>query len=368
MSPIAQANNTVNTSVKPAVPRIRAVFPFTAIVGQEEMKLALLLNVIDPKIGGVMIMGDRGTGKSTTIRALADLLPEIDIVLDDPFNSDPQDPDLMSDSVQDRLAQQQEIATVKRKVQMVDLPLGATEDRVCGTIDIEKALSEGVKAFEPGLLAKANRGILYVDEVNLLDDHLVDVLLDSAASGWNTVEREGISIRHPARFVLVGSGNPEEGELRPQLLDRFGMHAEIRTVKDPSLRVQIVEQRSAFDQNSQEFLLNYQTQQEELQDKLVEAQQKLKSVEVDYDLRVKISQVCSELDVDGLRGDIVTNRAAKALAAFEGKTEVTVEDIGRVITMCLRHRLRKDPLESIDSGDKVKKVFNRVFGLAEVEG
>ncbi|WP_375339396.1 magnesium chelatase ATPase subunit I [Okeania hirsuta] len=368
MSPIAQANNTVNTSVKPAVPKIRAVFPFTAIVGQEEMKLALLLNVIDPKIGGVMIMGDRGTGKSTTIRALADLLPEIDIVLDDPFNSDPQDPDLMSDSVQDRLAQQQEIATVKRKVQMVDLPLGATEDRVCGTIDIEKALSEGVKAFEPGLLAKANRGILYVDEVNLLDDHLVDVLLDSAASGWNTVEREGISIRHPARFVLVGSGNPEEGELRPQLLDRFGMHAEIRTVKDPSLRVQIVEQRSAFDQNSQEFLLNYQTQQEELQDKLVEAQQKLKSVEVDYDLRVKISQVCSELDVDGLRGDIVTNRAAKALAAFEGKTEVTVEDIGRVITMCLRHRLRKDPLESIDSGDKVKKVFNRVFGLAEVEG
>ncbi|NEQ73567.1 MAG: magnesium chelatase ATPase subunit I [Okeania sp. SIO2C9] len=368
VSPIAQANNTVNTSVKPAVPRIRAVFPFTAIVGQEEMKLALLLNVIDPKIGGVMIMGDRGTGKSTTIRALADLLPEIDIVLDDPFNSDPQDPDLMSDSVQDRLAQQQEIAVVKRKVQMVDLPLGATEDRVCGTIDIEKALSEGVKAFEPGLLAKANRGILYVDEVNLLDDHLVDVLLDSAASGWNTVEREGISIRHPARFVLVGSGNPEEGELRPQLLDRFGMHAEIRTVKDPSLRVQIVEQRSAFDQNSQEFLLNYQIQQEELQDKLVGAQQKLKSVEVDYDLRVKISQVCSELDVDGLRGDIVTNRAAKALAAFEGKTEVTVEDIGRVITMCLRHRLRKDPLESIDSGDKVKKVFNRVFGLAEVEG
>ncbi|NET40804.1 MAG: magnesium chelatase ATPase subunit I [Okeania sp. SIO2B3] len=368
VSPTAQANNKVNTSVKPAVPRIRAVFPFTAIVGQEEMKLALLLNVIDPKIGGVMIMGDRGTGKSTTIRALADLLPEIDIVLDDPFNSDPQDPDLMSDAVQDRLAQQQEIAIVKRKVQMVDLPLGATEDRVCGTIDIEKALSEGVKAFEPGLLAKANRGILYVDEVNLLDDHLVDVLLDSAASGWNTVEREGISIRHPARFVLVGSGNPEEGELRPQLLDRFGMHAEIRTVKDPSLRVQIVEQRSAFDQNSQEFLLNYQIQQEELQDKLVGAQQKLKSVEVDYDLRVKISQVCSELDVDGLRGDIVTNRAAKALAAFEGKTEVTVEDIGRVITMCLRHRLRKDPLESIDSGDKVKKVFNRVFGLADVEG
>lgn len=362
-----QANHTVNTSVQPAVQKGRAVFPFTAIVGQEEMKLALLLNVIDPKIGGVMIMGDRGTGKSTTIRALTNLLPEIEIVVDDPFNSDPYDTDLMSDSVRDRLAQQQELPIVKRKVQMVDLPLGATEDRVCGTIDIEKALSEGVKAFEPGLLAKANRGLLYVDEVNLLDDHLVDVLLDSAASGWNTVEREGISIRHPARFVLVGSGNPEEGELRPQLLDRFGMHAEIRTVKDPLLRVQIVEQRSAFDQNPQEFLENYKSQQEELEKKLVDAQQKLKLVEVDHDLRVKISQVCSELDVDGLRGDIVTNRAAKALAAFAGRTEVTVEDISNVITMCLRHRLRKDPLESIDSGDKVKKVFNRVFGLAETE-
>ena len=367
MSPTVQANNTVNTSVKSTVHRGRAVFPFTAIVGQEEMKLALLLNVIDPKIGGVMIMGDRGTGKSTTIRALADLLPEIKIVVDDPFNSDPYDPDLMSDSVRDRLVQQEEIPIFTRKVQMVDLPLGATEDRVCGTIDIEKALSEGVKAFEPGLLAKANRGILYVDEVNLLDDHLVDVLLDSAASGWNTVEREGISIRHPARFVLVGSGNPEEGELRPQLLDRFGMHAEIRTVKDPILRVEIVEQRSAFDQNPQGFLGKYTSQQEELQNKLVDAQQKLTFVEVDHDLRVKISQVCSELDVDGLRGDIVTNRAAKALAAFEGNTEVSIEDIGRVITMCLRHRLRKDPLESIDSGDKVKKVFNRVFGLAEVE-
>ncbi len=365
MSPTIQANNRVSTSVQPTAPKSRAVFPFTAIVGQEEMKLALLLNVIDPKIGGVMIMGDRGTGKSTTIRALADLLPEIAVVVDDPFNSDPNEPDLISDSVAEKFARQEEVPIVNKKVQMVDLPLGATEDRVCGTIDIEKALSEGVKAFEPGLLAKANRGILYVDEVNLLDDHLVDVLLDSAASGWNTVEREGISIRHPARFVLVGSGNPEEGELRPQLLDRFGMHAEIRTVKDPSLRVEIVEQRSAFDQNPQAFLEKYKSQQEELQNQLVDAQEKLKSVEVDHDLRVKISQVCSELDVDGLRGDIVTNRAAKALAAFAGKTEVSREDIGRVITMCLRHRLRKEPLESIDSGEKVKKVFNRVFGLLE---
>jgi len=348
VSPTAQAPTTAR----------RVVFPFTAIVGQEEMKLALLLNVIDPKIGGVMIMGDRGTGKSTTIRALADLLPEIDVIADDPFNSDPNEPDWMSDA-----ATAHSRSIVKKKVTMVDLPLGATEDRVCGTIDIEKALSEGVKAFEPGLLAKANRGILYVDEVNLLDDHLVDVLLDSAASGWNTVEREGISIRHPARFVLVGSGNPEEGELRPQLLDRFGMHAEIRTVKEPALRVEIVEQRADFDQNPNEFLVKYQSAQESLQKQLVMAQERLSQVEMDYDLRVKISQVCSELDVDGLRGDIVTNRAAKALAAFEGRNEVTVDDIRRVITLCLRHRLRKDPLESIDSGYKVEKAFSRIFGL-----
>ncbi|MEH2347875.1 MAG: magnesium chelatase ATPase subunit I [Nostoc sp.] len=353
MSPTAQS--TASTR--------RIVFPFTAIVGQEEMKLALLLNVIDPKIGGVMIMGDRGTGKSTTIRALADLLPEISVVANDPFSSDPSDPDLMSDEVRQLLEQGAEIPVAHKKVQMVDLPLGATEDRVCGTIDIEKALSEGVKAFEPGLLAKANRGILYVDEVNLLDDHLVDVLLDSAASGWNTVEREGISIRHPARFVLVGSGNPEEGELRPQLLDRFGMHAEIRTVKEPVLRVQIVEQRADFDQNPPVFLESCKAQQEALQEQIVNAQKLLPEVKIDYDLRVKISEVCSELDVDGLRGDIVSNRAAKALTAYEGRTEVTVDDICRVITLCLRHRLRKDPLESIDSGYKVAKVFSRVFGV-----
>ncbi|MEH2144690.1 magnesium chelatase ATPase subunit I [Nostoc sp.] len=353
MSPTAQSTASAR----------RVVFPFTAIVGQEEMKLALLLNVIDPKIGGVMIMGDRGTGKSTTIRALADLLPEISVVANDPFSSDPSDPDLMSDEVRQLLEQGAEIPVAQKKVQMVDLPLGATEDRVCGTIDIEKALSEGVKAFEPGLLAKANRGILYVDEVNLLDDHLVDVLLDSAASGWNTVEREGISIRHPARFVLVGSGNPEEGELRPQLLDRFGMHAEIHTVKEPVLRVQIVEQRADFDQNPPVFLEKYKPEQEALQEQIVNAQQLLPEVKIDYDLRVKISEVCSELDVDGLRGDIVSNRAAKALTAYEGRTEVTVDDIHRVITLCLRHRLRKDPLESIDSGYKVAKAFSRVFGV-----
>ncbi len=335
----------------------RAVFPFTAVIGQEDMKLALILNVIDPKIGGVMIMGDRGTGKSTTIRALADLLPEIPVVENDPFNRAPGDPEVL----QEFAGQTPPVGTMK--VPMVDLPLGATEDRVCGTIDIEKALSEGVKAFEPGLLAKANRGLLYVDEVNLLDDHLVDVLLDSAASGRNTVEREGISIRHAAQFVLIGSGNPEEGELRPQLLDRFGMHAEIRTVKDPAQRVQIVEQRSEFDQDPDAFLAKYQGDQTALQEKIVSAQQRLKDVTIDHEYRVQISQVCSELDVDGLRGDIVSNRAAKALAAYEGRSEVTLDDIQTVIALCLRHRLRKDPLESIDSGYKVEKTFGSVFGV-----
>jgi magnesium chelatase subunit I len=339
------------------------IFPFTAIVGQEEMKLALQLNIIDPKIGGVMIMGDRGTGKSTTIRAVADLLPKIEVVKNDPFNSHKSDLDLMSNEVKSAVLNEESIETEFIKIPMVDLPLGATEDRVCGTIDIEKALTDGVKAFEPGLLAKANRGILYVDEVNLLDDHLVDILLDSAASGWNTVEREGISIRHPARFVLVGSGNPEEGELRPQLLDRFGMHAEIRTVKDPKLRVKVVEERTSFDQTPIVWIENYQQKQKELRERILNAQNLLPTVELDYNLRLKISQVCSQLDVDGLRGDIVTNRAAKAYAAYNGQNKVTEEDISKIITLCLRHRLRKDPLESIDSGNKVLKVFEEIFEI-----
>ncbi len=331
------------------------------------MKLALLLNVIDPRIGGVMIMGDRGTGKSTTIRALADLLPAIEVVEGDPYNSSLDDPDLQSNDVRERINSGSDIPKGEKQVPMVDLPLGATEDRLCGTIDIEKALSEGVRAFEPGLLAKANRGLLYVDEVNLLDDHLVDVLLDSAASGWNTVEREGISVRHPARFVLIGSGNPEEGELRPQLLDRFGMSVEVRTVREAKLRVQVVDQRTAFDDNPDAFSDSVQGKQETLQQKVVDAQNLLNEVSIDEDLRLRISAVCGELDVDGLRGDIVTNRAARALAAFEGRKEVTEEDIARVVSTALRHRLRKDPLETVDSGDRVIKAFCKVFERNENE-
>ena len=341
--------------------RARPVFPFTSIVGQEEMKLSLILNVIDPRIGGVMIMGDRGTGKSTTVRAIVDLLPLIKVACNDPYNSSLIDFELMGDETRSSILKNEKIYSEYKKIPLIDLPLGATEDRVCGTIDIEKALTEGLKSFEPGLLAQANRGFLYVDEVNLLDDHLVDILLDSAASGWNTVEREGISIRHPARFVLVGSGNPEEGELRPQLLDRFGLHALIRTERCPELRVKIVEERAQFDKNPEKYVQENIEPLTKLKSEIVSAQELLPCVELDLDLQVSISKVCSYLDVDGLRGDIVTNRAAKAYAAFEKRTKVTVEDVEKVIVLCLRHRLRKDPLASIDSGEKVMEAFHQVF-------
>jgi magnesium chelatase subunit I len=328
-------------------------FPFAAIIGQDEMKLALQLNVIDPKIGGVMIMGDRGTGKSTTIRALADLLPDITVIKNDPFNTDPNGLD-------------KKYETEEIKIPMVELPLGATEDRVCGTINLKEVLSGGKNTFEPGLLARANRGLLYVDEINLLDDHLVDVLLDSAASGWNTVEREGISIKHPAKFILIGSGNPEEGELRPQLLDRFGMHAEIRTISDPNLRVKIVEERISFDQAPQIWLDKYQNEQLEIQARIVNAQNSLSKVTISKEYQLKISQICSLLQIEGLRGDIVSTRAAKALAAFDSRKEVTLDDIKRTISLCLRHRLRRDPMESINSGDKIDGIFNEIFSSTKI--
>lgn len=344
------------------VEEARPVYPFTAIIGQEEMKFAALMNIIDPNIGGIMVMGDRGTGKSTTVRSLVDLLPLIDVVKGDPFMSSPTDPNLMSPEVLATYRAGGQLETTKVPINMVDLPLGATEDRVCGTIDIEKALTEGTKAFEPGLLAKANRGILYVDEVNLLDDHLVDVLLDSAASGWNTVEREGISICHPARFILIGSGNPEEGELRPQLLDRFGMHAQIRTVKLPEERVKVVEERTEFDSNPKMFRSKYAAEQQAVIDKVTKARALLPEVEVPMEIRLKISQVCAELDVDGLRGDLVTTRASRAAAAYRGSKVVTDEDVYSVISLCLRHRLRKDPMATIDEGSRVYEVFSSVFG------
>jgi magnesium chelatase subunit I len=323
-------------------------FPFAAIIGQEEMKLALQLNVIDPKIGGVMIMGERGTGKSTTIRALAELLPEISKVKGDPFNSFPP----KSSSLQD-------IELIR--VPMVEIPLGVTEDKVCGTINIKEILSGGEGIFEPGLLARANRGLLYVDEINLLDNHIVDILLDSAASGWNTVEREDISMKHPANFIMIGSANPEEGELRPQLLDRFGMLVEVKTVKDPILRVRIVEERLSFDNSPMDWLTKYAAIQSEMSVKIARAQKLLSTIDIKDDYKLKISQICSELGVEGLRGDIVSIRAAKAHAAFYNRVIVEKDDIKKTISFCLRHRLRKDPLDPISSSQKIDSLVEKYF-------
>nr|YP_009667512.1 magnesium chelatase subunit of protochlorophyllide reductase [Trentepohlia odorata]QCW57815.1 magnesium chelatase subunit of protochlorophyllide reductase [Trentepohlia odorata] len=363
-------------------------FPFTAIVGQEELKLALILNIIDPKIGGLLILGDRGTGKSTIVRSLIDVLPEISTVKNDPLNRDASDPSLENfvvtsnrqnsknhenyfsnnnnnseKSNKNQFKDFKDLDVLNKKIPLVNLPLGATEDRVCGTLDMEKALREGKKQFEPGLLAKANRGILYVDEVNLLDDHLVDILLDSAASGWNTVEREGISISHPANFLLIGSGNPEEGELRPQLLDRFGMHAQISSVQDPDLRVLIVNERSFFENQPELFLEKYQPSQELLKLKILKAREILNNVEITYQHRVQIADICSTLNVDGIRGDIICNRAARALSALQGRLEANTNDILRIFPLCLRHRLRKDPLDTHEhSADlKISEVANKIF-------
>jgi magnesium chelatase subunit I len=339
----------------------RPVYPFTAIVGQEEMKMALVLCVIDPNIGGVMIMGHRGTGKSTAVRALADLLPPIKKVKGCLYGCDPERLSKLCNDCQETLAQKGKLATESSDVPVVDLPLGATEDRVCGTLDIERALIVGTKVFEPGLLAKANRGFLYIDEVNLLDDHLVDVLLDVAASGRNIVERESISVTHPARFVLVGSGNPEEGELRPQLLDRFGLFTQISTISDLDQRVEIMLRRDRFDRDAQNFAQDFQPDQMGLRRQIVAAKKILSQIDLNREHLRLIAGLCEELATNGHRGELTIARAARALTAFEGRKMVSLDDIRRVTIMALRHRLRKDPLEKIDSGVRIEQAMEKVF-------
>ena len=332
-------------------------FPFTAIVGQEEMKLALILNVVDPLIGGVLIMGHRGTGKSTAVRALADLLPRISVVEGCVYNCDPDDVrNLCADC-----ATRKSLTSKLAPVSVVELPLGATEDRVCGTIDIERALSEGRKTFDPGLLARANRGFLYIDEVNLLEDHLVDLLLDVAATGRNKVEREGVSVEHPSHFVLVGSGNPEEGELRPQLLDRFGLHAEVRTENYLDNRVDILERREAYDRDPEEFYDTYEDEQEQLRKRIQRARASLRKVAVDRSILSKIAQVCADLKVDGHRGELTIMRAARALAAFDGRRKVTEHHVRHVSAMSLRHRLRRDALDDIVKTDQIEQAVDAIF-------
>ena len=332
-----------------------AAFPFSAIVGQEDMKRALLIAAIDPRVGGVLAFGDRGSGKSTAIRALAALLPKIDVVKGCPFRCDPAAPSPACDHCAALKAETRQSA--QEAAPVVDLPLGVTEDRVVGALDLERALARGEKRFEPGLLARAHRGFLYIDEVNLLEDHIVDLLLDVAASGENVVEREGLSVRHPARFVLVGSGNPEEGELRPQLLDRFGLSVDVRTTADLRERIEVVKRRDAFDRNPAEFIKTWSRKDATIRKKIVAARERLPFVEAPDATLEYTARLCMALGSDGLRGELTLLRAARAFAALEGAEAVGVAQVRAVAPMALRHRLRKDPLDDSDGGVRVERVL-----------
>ncbi len=323
----------------------RVVYPFTAIVGQERMKRALILNAVDMRIGGVLIRGERGTGKSTAARALAALLPEIDVIADSPFNDDPNSPGTWSDISRDRYSDTpaDKIPTDKRRIRFVDLPVSATEDRVVGTLDIEKAIQKGERHFEPGVLAAANRGILYVDEVNLLDDHVVDLLLDSAAMGINVVEREGISFSHPARFILVGTMNPEEGDLRPQLLDRFALSVEVEGIPEANSRVEILERHIAFEDNARAFLDKWANAEQTLADRITAAREIIDEVQYTRgDLRL-IALMTSQLHIDGHRADLVILKAARANAAFNGRRQISREDIRIAFELAIPHRMKRGP-------------------------
>lgn len=337
-----------------------AAFPFSAIVGQEEMKLALLATAVDPAIGGVLVFGDRGTGKSTAVRAMAGLLPSVRQVPGCPYNSDPERPcpDEICVCIPHGKARPR---GREAPVPIVDLPLGVTEDRVVGALDLERALVHGEKAFEPGLLARANRGYLYIDEVNLLEDHIVDLLLDVAASGENVVEREGLSIRHPARFVLVGSGNPEEGELRPQLLDRFGLSVEVATPTDLGDRIEIIRRREAYEDDRDAYAKRWAGREGQVRARIRRARDRLDDVVVSDEIMERIATLCIALETDGLRGELTLVRAARAMAALSGDDVLDVGHIRDVAPMALRHRLRRDPLDESSSGTRVERAVQEVL-------
>ncbi len=333
-------------------------FPFTALVGQDELKLALQIVTVDPRIGGVLVFGDRGTGKSTAIRALATLLPQMEVVQGCPYQCDPRtEPSACVDGCPAAERRCSEVVSVP----VVDLPLGATEDRVVGALDLEAALSRGERRFSPGLLAKAHRGFLYIDEVNLLPDHLVDLLLDVAASGENVVEREGVSVRHPARFVLVGSGNPEEGELRPQLLDRFGLSLDVKTPDDLMTRVEVVKRRLAFEENAEAFLEAYAPREAELTARLTDARARVHEVEVPDEAVQRASALCQTLGTDGLRGELTLIRAARAAACLAGEPHVSSSHLRSVAALSLRHRLRRAVLDEVGTAVRVEKAIAEVF-------
>ena len=333
-----------------------APYPFSAIVGQEALKRSLLLVAIDPSIGGVLILGDRGTGKSTAVRALASLLPSIQVVKGCRYGCAPEP--LAARCSECREAGR--AATTRAPIPMVDLPLGVSEDRLVGALDLERALGAGVKAFEPGLLARANRGFLYIDEVNLLEDHLVDLLLDVAASGENVVERDGLSVRHPARILLVGSGNPEEGELRPQFLDRFGLAVSVTTPGSIEERVEIVRRRDSYERDAEAFVATWKRKDATLRRAVETARARVATIETPDAAVEQAARLCMALGTDGLRGELVTIRAARALAAFEGADSVTVDHVRTVAPMALAHRLRRDPLDGGDGEARVARALAEV--------
>ncbi|RJQ38360.1 MAG: magnesium chelatase [Dehalococcoidia bacterium] len=325
----------------------RVVFPFSAMVGQEKMKLALLLNAVNPAIGGVLVRGEKGTGKSTISRALADLLPEIKVVEGCPFHCNPEDPSEMCPNCQARYfaGGKKPLKSILRKTKVVDLPLGATEDRVLGTLDLESAIKKGERSLDPGILAEANRGITYIDEINLLDDHVIDVLLDASSSKVNVVEREGISFSHPSSFILVGSMNPEEGELRPQLLDRIALHVVIEGVANVDQRVKIITERNEFEKDQMAFTKKYQGHNTALRNRVLKAKALLPKVKLPDNLLLLISRLCDETKVEGARPDIMLSKTAKTLAAFDGRTVVTTNDIKKAAEFILPFRMKATPFE-----------------------
>lgn len=343
---------------------MRVAFPFSAIVGQEEMKRAILLTAVDPTIGGVLILGHRGTAKSTAVRALPALLPAMTAVRGCRYGCDPDAGARRCDECKAREASGEKLKADKRAVPVVDLPLGATEDRVVGALDLERALTRGEKAYEPGLLARAHRGYLYVDEINLLEDHLVDLLLDVAATGENVVEREGISVRHPARFVLVGSGNPEEGDLRPQLLDRFGLSVEVTTTTDLDARVEVIKRRDAFDRDPEGFTAKWRDADAAARKQVERARKKIDALKVPDAVLRSAAQLCAAVGTDGVRGELALLRGARALAAFDGARSVTVEHLRSIATSALRHRLRRNVLDDVGSTVRVERAVAEVLGAA----
>jgi Mg-chelatase subunit ChlI len=341
----------------------RPIYPFSALVGQERLKRALILNAINPRVGGVLIRGEKGTAKSTAVRGLARLLPHIAIVADCPYSCPPDRPDAMCSSCRARYDAGAELPVVERATRLVELPVAASEDRVVGSLDLEHALTEGQRRFEPGLLAQANRGLLYVDEVNLLDDHLVDVLLDAAAMGVNTVEREGISVSHPARFILVGTMNPEEGELRPQLLDRFGLVVEITGITDISGRVAVIERRMSYDANSTDFSAEWQDTEQALAQRIFTARALLPAVQIARRDMAAVAALALELGVDGHRADLAILETARTHAAWSGRNQLTTDDIRLAAELALPHRMRRQPFTEVRlDEDRMNAILERVEG------